>query len=175
MEQPWRTALLSLPVRMTLLAGLLCLVIVLAQASAAALAPPAVGAALAGPAVGAVLAGWRPDDGEADDDEPANITSTPAPDVWDGVYAGMANTREGNLAAVFRITVRSGIGTGTGSRLDCGTAPVTLRISSTGDVSGVATVFGPTCIKTDVALRGRAVGGALRLRLGTQYLELASP
>ncbi|MBV8192587.1 MAG: hypothetical protein JO339_35535 [Alphaproteobacteria bacterium] len=175
MEQSWRNALLSMPTRMTLIAGLLCLIIVLAQASAAALAPPAVGAALAGPAVGLVLASWRPIDGEADDDEAINAASAPDPDAWDGVYGGTATAREGGVAAVFRITVRDGVGTGTDSRLDCGTAPVSLRISPAGDVSGVATVFGLTCIKTDVALRGRAVGGALRLRLGTQYLELARP
>jgi hypothetical protein len=50
-----------------------------------------------------------------------------------------------------------------------------LRISPVGEVSGVATMFGPTCLKNDVTLRGRAVPGSLQLRVGTQYLELARP
>jgi hypothetical protein len=36
-------------------------------------------------------------------------------------------------------------------------------------------MFGSTCLKTELAIRGRAVVGTLRLRLGNQYLELSKP
>jgi hypothetical protein len=120
------------------------------------------------------VAGWQPVDGEADDDEPINAASAPAPDAWDGLYTGSMTTRDGGRVS-YGVTVRSGAGTGTLSRLDCGTAPLSLRISGIGDVSGMATVFGPTCLKTEVVLRGRAIAGLLQLRVGTQYLELTKP
>jgi hypothetical protein len=48
-----------------------------------------------------------------------------------------------------------------------------LTISLSGDVSGMVLVFGSTCVKTELAVRGRAVGRALSLRLGGEYLELS--
>jgi hypothetical protein len=179
MERTQRWALRNPVIGLSLLAGLLCLVIALAQAYAAASSPPRPASAIQWPlepvlpAVSPpVLTGWQPVDGEAADDEPVNAASAPAPDAYDGLYAGSAPARDGGQVT-YRVTVKGGVGTGTQSRLDCGTAPLSLRISSLGDVSGKASVFGPTCLKTDVALRGRAVAGLLQLRLGTQYLELA--
>jgi hypothetical protein len=34
-------------------------------------------------------------------------------------------------------------------------------------------IFGSTCLKTELAIWGRAADGALLLRLGNQYVELA--
>jgi hypothetical protein len=157
------------------LAGLLCLAIVLAYASAAASGPPGVAPALAGPVVGSVLPIRHPVDAEDEDDEAIDVSSAPPPGAWDGDYSGAVTIREGSRVVVFRIVVRDGVGIGSDSRLDCGMAPVSLRISPVGAVSGIATMFGPTCLKSDVALRGRAVPGSLQLRVGTQYLELARP
>jgi hypothetical protein len=123
----------------------------------------------------ALAAGWHPTADEAEDDEYVNAVSVPPPDFWDGVYLGTVVARETGRLATFRITVKDGRGTGTDSRLDCGVAPVSLRISPVGDVSGVATVFGPTCLKSEIALRGRAVAGTLQLRVGALYLELNKP
>ena len=109
-----------------------------------------------------------------DPDEPIDAASVPPLDSWDGLYVGNAANRDGGRVS-YGITVRNGIGSGIQSRLDCGTAPMALRISPMGDVSGMATVFGPTCIKVEVAVRGRALAGHLQLRLGTQHLDLAKP
>jgi hypothetical protein len=145
-----------------------------------------LGAAVGGTASGAGLraierspavspaAGWQAADDEADD-EFVNAAGAPAAGAWDGVYLGTVVTRQDGRMATVRITVKDGRGTGTASRLDCGTAPVSLRISPVGEVSGTATVFGPTCLKSEVAVRGRAVAGLLQLRLGTLFVELVTP
>jgi hypothetical protein len=110
--------------------------------------------------------------GEADD-APANPLNAPPADAYDGLYTGTATTRAGGHVVTFRVKVTNGIGSGTQSRLDCGTAPVALKISPSGKVSGMALVFGSTCLKTELAIRGRAVAGTLRLMLGSQFLELS--
>jgi hypothetical protein len=113
--------------------------------------------------------------GEQDeaDDEPANADNAPPADAYDGLYTGTATTRADSHVVSFKVKVTNGIGSGTQSRLDCGTAPVALKISPSGDVSGMALMFGSTCLKTELAIRGRAVAGTLRLRLGSQFLELS--
>jgi hypothetical protein len=161
------------------MAGGACLAIAFAHAYAAAVTPspqvpPAVGWT-SEPVLPPLTVGWHPVESEVAEDEPIDGASVPPPDAYDGVYVGSATSREGGRTVTYRITVRYGIGTGTQSRLDCGAAPLSLRLSPLGDVSGIATVFGLTCLKTDVAVRGRAIAGLLQLRLGTQYLELAKP
>ena len=127
----------------------------------------------------AALAGWQQaqEDGERDgaDDEPVNPASVPPADAYDGSYSGMATSRETGRIVTFRVKVANGIGMGSQSRLDCGTAPLSLKISPVGDVSGLVLMFGPTCLKTELAIRGRAIGSTLQLRLGAQYLELSKP
>jgi hypothetical protein len=173
MEQPRRNASRNTSTSLSLAAGGVCLGIALAHAYAAASGPPPPMPAIRW-APEPVMAGWQPVDGEAPDDEPINAASVPPLETWDGLYVGSIMTRDGGRVT-YGVTVRAGIGTGTQSRLDCGTAPLSLRISPVGDVSGMATVFGLTCLKTEVALRGRALTGHLQLRVGTQYLELARP
>jgi class 3 adenylate cyclase len=121
----------------------------------------------------AAMARWQPGRGEPDepDDEPANPDGAPA-DAYDGVYVGALTTRGEGSVVTFRLKVTNGVGAGTQSRLDCGTAPMALKISQAGDVSGMVLIFGATCLKTELAVRGRAVGSLLQLRLGSQYLEL---
>jgi hypothetical protein len=117
---------------------------------------------------------WRSGGGrDESDDEPANPDNAAPADAYDGLYAGTATTRADSHVVTFKVKVTNGIGSGTQSRLDCGTTPVALRISPSGDVSGMALVFGSTCLKTELAIRGRAVAGTLRLRLGSQFLELS--
>lgn len=105
-------------------------------------------------------------------EEPANADSAQSPDAYDGLYAGSATMRADGRAVTFRLKVTNGIGSGTQSRLDCGPAPVALRISPSGDVGGMALVFGSTCLKTELAIRGRAATGTLRLWLASHYFEL---
>jgi hypothetical protein len=114
-------------------------------------------------------------DGERDDadDQPANPLNAPPVDAYDGLYAGTAITRADRHVVTFRVKVTNGIGSGTQSRLDCGTAPVAFKVSPSGHVSGMALVFSSTCRKTELAIGGRAVAGTLQLRLGSQYLELS--
>ena len=120
------------------------------------------------------VARWHQGRGEPDEaeDEPANAESLPPADSYDGVYAGTATMRPDSHTITLRLKVLNGVGSGTQSRLDCGTAPIALRISPAGDVSGMVLIFSATCLKTELAIRGRAVGGLLQLRLGSQYVEL---
>lgn len=106
------------------------------------------------------------------EDEPANSDNAGPGNVHDGLYAGTATTRVALHVVTFKVKVANGVGTGTQSRLDCGVAPLSLRISPSGRVSGMVLIFGATCLKTELAIRGQAVGGALLLRLGNQNLEL---
>jgi hypothetical protein len=107
------------------------------------------------------------------DDRPANPLNAAPADAYDGLYAGTATTRADRHVVTIRVKVTNGIGSGTQSRPDCGTAPVALRVAPSGQVSGMALVFGSTCRKTELAVGGRAVAGTLQLRLGGQYLELS--
>ena len=83
--------------------------------------------------------------------------------------------RADGRAVDVKVQVTNGIGSGTLSRLDCGMVPISLRILPLGKVHGMAMIFGPTCLKTEQAIRGRAIGGTLQIRLGGQYLELSKP
>lgn len=124
----------------------------------------------------AAFARWQREEEQDDggtDDVPANADNALPVDVNDGLYAGTSTMKgAGGHVVTFRVEVIQGIGSGTQSRLDCGVAPVTLKISSTGEVRGLALIFSATCLKTELAIRGRAQGRTLQLRLGSQYLEL---
>ncbi len=120
----------------------------------------------------AATARWQRE-GDEPDDEPANSDAAGPADAYDGLYGGTVQTLAAIHVVTFRLKVANGIGSGTQSRLDCGVAPVSLRISPAGKISGMVLVFGATCLKTELAIRGQAVGGMLLLRIGNQYLELA--
>lgn len=107
------------------------------------------------------------------DDEPANLENAGPIDAHDGRYVGMVTTRADGRVVTIRLKVTNGIGSGTQIQRECGVAPITLRVSSTGNVTGLALMFSSTCLKTEMAIRGRAIGGTLQLRLGNQYLELS--
>lgn len=67
-----------------------------------------------------------------------------------------------------------GVGSGTQIQRECGAAPITLKVSPSGNVSVLALMFN-SCLKTEMAIRGRVIGDTLQLRLGNQYLELSKP
>jgi hypothetical protein len=121
----------------------------------------------------AALERWRPTD--ETDDEPANHENAEPIDAYDGHYVGMVTTRADGRVVAIRLKVSKGIGSGTQSQRECGVAPITLKVSATGNVTGLALMFSSTCLKTEMAIRGRAIGGTLQLRLGNQYLELSKP
>ena len=123
----------------------------------------------------AAMQRWRQTLGEADEahDEPANADNTAAVDSYDGTYAGTATTRPDGRVVTFKLKVANGIGSGTQIQRECGAAPITLKVSPSGNVSGLALMFSSTCLKTELAIRGRAVGSTLQLRLGNQHLELS--
>jgi hypothetical protein len=72
--------------------------------------------------------------GELDeaDDQPANPANAPPADAYDGLYAGAATTKADSHVVTFKVKVTGGIGSGTQSRPDCGTAPVALKVSPSG-------------------------------------------
>jgi class 3 adenylate cyclase len=115
--------------------------------------------------------------GEPDepDDEPANPANAPPADAYDGLYVGMATTRLDGRVVTFKLKVTNGVGSGTQSQRECGTAPIALKVSPFGNVSGMALMFSSTCLKTELAIRGRALGSTLLLHLGSEYLELSKP
>jgi len=123
---------------------------------------------------------WQKGEGqeEAEPDEPANPlvkAANAAPsDDYDGLYTGSVTMRADGHLVTTTVRVTHGVGVGTQSRLDCGATPVSLKISSSGDVSGMMLVFSSTCLRTGLAIRGRAVPGTLLLRLGSQYVELTN-
>ena len=107
------------------------------------------------------------------DDEPLSADNAEPIDAYDGLYAGMLTTRADGRVVTIKLKVTNGIGAGTQSQRECGVAPIRLKVSATGNVSGLALMFSSTCLKTEMAIRGRALGGTLQLRVGNQYLELA--
>jgi len=125
----------------------------------------------------AALERWRQRPGAPDetDDEPANADNAEPIDAYDGLYVGMATTKADGRVVTFKLKVTNGVGAGTQIQRECGATPITLKISPTGNVSGLVLMFSSTCLKTEMAIRGRAVGGTLQLRLGSQYLELSRP
>lgn len=122
----------------------------------------------------AAIGVWQQQTDETDD-EPQNGDNAEPIDAHDGVYVGTVTTRADGRLVTFRLQVANGIGSGTLIQRECGSTPIKLKVSSTGSVSGLALIFGSTCLKTEIAIRGRAIGGTLQLRLGTQYLELSKP
>ena len=121
----------------------------------------------------AALERWRPT-GEIDD-EPANYENAEPIDAYDGLYVGMVTTRADGRVVSIKLKVTNGIGSGMQIQRECGVAPISLKVSATGSVTGLALMFSSSCLKTEMAIRGRAIGGTLQLRLGNQYLELSKP
>ena len=119
----------------------------------------------------ATLERWRPP--EEIDDGPANAENVEPLDAHDGLYVGVVTMRADGRVVTIKLKVTNGVGAGTQIQRECGVAPIALKVSSTGNVSGLALMFSSTCLKTEMAIRGRAIGGTLQLRLGNQYLELA--
>lgn len=117
---------------------------------------------------------WQRQSGE-NDDEPLNADNAEPVDAHDGVYVGVVTMKSEGRLVTFRLEVTKGIGSGTQSQRECGVAPVALKVSTTGNVTGLALMFSSTCLKTEMAIRGRASGGTLQLRVGNQYLELSKP
>lgn len=121
----------------------------------------------------AALELWRPTDDL--DDQPVNPDNGELIAAYDGHYVGMVTTRADARIVIIKLKVSKGIGSGTQSQRECGVAPITLKVSATGNVTGLALMFSSTCLKTEMAIRGRAIGSTLQLRLGNQYLELSRP
>ena len=125
----------------------------------------------------AALERWRQWPGAADetDDEPANAENGEPAEAYDGLYVGMATTRADGRVVTVKLKITNGTGAGTQIQRECGATPIMLKVSPTGNVTGLALMFSSTCLKTEVAIRGRAIGGTLQLRIGNQYLELSKP
>jgi hypothetical protein len=99
-----------------------------------------------------------------------STTATPgaaAANPFDGTYSG--SLTQGNNAAVtmairsVSIRIAGATGTGTVTHPSCGSAPVSLRVSSAGDVSGEGTLFEPNCGPVQGTFTGRVGNGQLQL------------
>jgi len=109
------------------------------------------------------------------DDETTDAENAQPIDAHDGVYVGVVTIRGEGRIVTFKLRVTNGVGSGTLVQRECGVTPITLKVSSTATVTGLALMFSATCLKTETAVRGRAVGGTLQLLLGNQYLVLSKP
>jgi hypothetical protein len=117
---------------------------------------------------------WQQDPDESDDEPQTSDNAEPV-DAHDGLYVGTVTTRADARIVMIKLKVANGVGLGTQSQRECGVAPISLRVSPTGSVTGLALMFSSTCLRTETAIRGRAIGGTLQLRLGNQYLVLSKP
>jgi hypothetical protein len=90
-----------------------------------------------------------------------------AANPFDGTYSGTLS--QGNNSAVtmairsVSIRIAGATGTGTVTHSACGSTPVSLRISSAGDVSGEATLFDYNCGPVPATVTGRGGNGQLQL------------
>lgn len=109
------------------------------------------------------------------DEDAADAENVQPVDAHDGVYVGVVTTRGEGRVVTFKLKVINGVGSGTLVQRECGVTPITLKVSSTATITGLALMFSATCLKTETAVRGRAVGGTLQLLLGNQYLVLSKP
>lgn len=100
---------------------------------------------------------------------PVAATVAPAAGPFDGGYSGPF-VFSGGAASVgpafgrsVSVRVLNGTGTGTIESVHCGSAPVSLVISPSGDITGQASSFDLNCSKITQSIQGRAAGGQLDL------------
>ncbi|MSP76285.1 MAG: hypothetical protein EXR12_09130 [Rhodospirillaceae bacterium] len=88
---------------------------------------------------------------------------------YDGAYGGSFNptsTAMGGISGLpMTVRVSAGSGTGTITHPQCGSGPVSLRISPTGEVTGEARGFDRTCSAMTLSVRGRIANRQLQLNL----------
>ncbi|TAJ24283.1 MAG: hypothetical protein EPO67_23800 [Reyranella sp.] len=87
---------------------------------------------------------------------------------FDGSYAGaftpsgtVGPTSGGSHAITLRVAGNDGAGTMVSAR--CGSAPITIRISAAGDVTGEASGLDASCSRFPLAVQGRVANGRLQL------------
>ena len=87
---------------------------------------------------------------------------------FDGTYSGtfapsgtVGPTSGGSHAITLRVAGNDGAGTMVSAR--CGSAPITIRISAAGDVSGETTGLDASCSRFPLAVQGRVANGRLQL------------
>lgn len=103
--------------------------------------------------------------------------------TFDGSYRGTFDQNgirpgdSGPRGMMLQVTGASG--SGTLSSTVCGTAPISVRLSPTGEISGNATAFDAACQRLPMSVKGKAGEGRLQLQLagvgvsGTAVLALA--
>ncbi|MBN9537255.1 MAG: protein kinase [Alphaproteobacteria bacterium] len=105
---------------------------------------------------------------------PTSVVSTPAEPpagsaTFDGSYrgtfdqSGMRPGDSGPRGVTLQVVGNSG--NGTLSSIVCGNAPIAVRLSPTGDISGNATIFDAACQRLPMSVKGKAGEGRLQLQL----------
>ncbi len=84
----------------------------------------------------------------------------------DGAYGG--GLQLGSLLLRIAVQLVNGVGSGTVSRPDCGASPISLRVDSTGNVTGEGSLpSGQSCARSSFSLAGRVEGSRLMLSAAT--------
>jgi peptidoglycan hydrolase-like protein with peptidoglycan-binding domain len=102
---------------------------------------------------------------------PAVSVTPPAPAPYDGLYGGFF-TPSGAVAfqasPAYSISLRVANGTGNGTMISpsCGAMPLSVRISSSGAITGDAQGVDASCSRFPLAIQGQAASGQLRLIFG---------
>ncbi len=97
--------------------------------------------------------------------------AVPAPTPYDGLYGGFF-TPSGPVALqtspAYSISLRiaNGSGSGTMTSPSCGAMPVSVRVSSSGAITGDAQGVDASCSRFPLVIQGQAANGQLRLTFG---------
>ena len=96
----------------------------------------------------------------------AAMANSAAANPFDGIYSGSYTQASGTAfgMAIRSVSIRiaGGAGTGTVTHPSCGSTPVSLRVSSAGDLSGEATLFDNNCGPVQATFTGRIGNGQLQ-------------
>ena len=93
---------------------------------------------------------------------PAGAAPSP-PTGFDGAYGGSVSVPGGTRPMTIRITGATGSGTMT--HPVCGAAPLTVRVSPAGDLSGDATAFDNSCSRVSSSISGRVANGQIQFNI----------
>ncbi len=97
--------------------------------------------------------------------------AAPAPGPFDGLYGGFFTPSgpvafQASPAYSISLRVANGSGNGTMTSPSCGATPVSIRISSSGAITGDAQSVDASCSRFPLSVQGQAANGQLRLTFG---------
>lgn len=98
-------------------------------------------------------------------------TSAPAAGPFDGTYAGFFSPSgpvalRASATSSISLRVANGAGSGTMTSASCGAAPLSVRISPSGAITGDARGVDASCAQFPLVIQGQASNGQLRMTFG---------